>query len=83
MDTKFKIGDKIVTNPELDKDFRYAIWWGNNKNKIMTIKTIIDNKSILVHENIFGWRCSWMLKVENDFFSKVENDFFSEEEFEI
>lgn len=72
---EFKIGDRIITNPEFDKEFRFNVWWNQNKDRPMTIKGFgKKTNSLFVNENIFGWQTDWVLKIE---------EFFSEEEFEI
>jgi hypothetical protein len=73
--TEFKVGDKIITNPEWDKNYRNSPWWNDWKNKVMTIRKIIvtnDTTTIEVHENYLWWDIEWMLKVESDFIGESE-----------
>jgi len=69
---KFKVGDRVITNPKFDGEMMSCGWWWKYNNQIMTIMEIACG-SCSVKENTYSWSLKWLLLYDGDFIK--ENEF--------
>lgn len=58
-----KRGDRIIPNPEYNKELGHNDWWWKHRDIPMTTKDIIsdeDGEFYTVKENFYYWKGEWV-----------------------